>query len=232
MCITTKIFRFWKFPILNEFSSIVCIGIGYLLIQRRKKLGLLFEPAEAKFAAKYANGVNGIQTLDFSKLMKEQTFSLPGNFFCQKIFEKFEFFTIYKYFKKFDFSKNLPPSTIFSKNFKKRYFFKKYRKIYFFKNFAPPPFSIFKKNLAIEWLNETFCRSVTVNVDYISQSIRLEKPRAKGSVLRKLDLSQTNAIRVAVTKKSSRGINGPFVVISVPRNYDMVKKITFFKLKT
>ena len=76
---------------------------------------------------------------------------------------------------------------------------------------------------AIEWLNETFCRSVTVTLDVSVPLIKISKRR--GGTLRRLDLSQTHVVTITVTKKASRPVHGPFVCISVPKNYDVVLRL-------
>lgn len=78
--------------------------------------------------------------------------------------------------------------------------------------------------LAIEWLEEEFSRSVIVRLDYATPAITLEKPR--GGTLRRMDLSNADAVRLGVTRKTSRLNHGIFVVISVRLNYDMVGRVS------
>ncbi|KHN77089.1 Dual oxidase 1 [Toxocara canis] len=75
---------------------------------------------------------------------------------------------------------------------------------------------------AIEWLNENHCRSVTLIVD-MRPSIRLEKRR--GGLLRCLDLSDVNFLEVTVSEPSSSSIYGPFMLISIPKHYDVLVRV-------
>lgn len=52
--------------------------------------------------------------------------------------------------------------------------------------------------------------------------LRIRKRRGK-DVLRRLDFSDAHSIRLTVTRKASRSVHGLFVIISVPKNYDMVR---------
>ncbi|KAI6201072.1 NAD(P)H oxidase (H(2)O(2)-forming) [Aphelenchoides besseyi] len=140
--------------ILLGCVPIACIGIGYLYIQRRRKLGLLYQPIDRK--AKTA---------------------IPGTFHAalspngnQKI------------------DKNIEKERIFSIG-------------------------------AIEWVNETFCRSVIVKFDFEGKNIRVEKPR--GGVLRQLSLGAAQTIGLTVSSNKTH----PFVVMMVPRNYDIVLRL-------
>uniref|UniRef100_A0A183CH41 DDE_Tnp_1_7 domain-containing protein n=1 Tax=Globodera pallida TaxID=36090 RepID=A0A183CH41_GLOPA len=56
---------------------------------------------------------------------------------------------------------------------------------------------------AIEWLNEAFCRSVTVELNSTLAQLRVLKRRI-GGALRKLDFKEVHAIGVTVTRKSAR----------------------------
>uniref|UniRef100_A0AC35FZC6 NAD(P)H oxidase (H2O2-forming) n=1 Tax=Panagrolaimus sp. PS1159 TaxID=55785 RepID=A0AC35FZC6_9BILA len=85
------------------------------------------------------------------------------------------------------------------------------------------PFMRFDHFTAIEWLNETFCRSVTVTLDVSVPLIKISKRR--GGTLRRLDMSQTHVVTITVTKKASRPVHGPFVCISIPKNYDVVLRL-------
>ena len=63
---------------------------------------------------------------------------------------------------------------------------------------------------------------MTVDLDPKWAILRVLKRRG-GVILRKLDFSGANIVQVTVTKKASRSTShGPFVVVSVPKNYDMV----------
>jgi len=47
--------------------------------------------------------------------------------------------------------------------------------------------------------------------------------RRSGGILRKLDFGDVNVLRLTVTKSGSvRKGQGPFVCISLPKNYDIV----------
>ena len=70
-------------PTLKLFS--VCIGIGYLLIQKRKKMGLLFEPGSCRKKLGAQQREKGaekgqMETEDPDKgiITKEQKFSFSG----------------------------------------------------------------------------------------------------------------------------------------------------------
>lgn len=71
----------------------------------------------------------------------------------------------------------------------------------------------------IEWVNETFSRSVVVQLDFAHQEIRVEKPR--GGILRRLSLAHTQTIALTVSQSKTH----PFVMISVLKNYDIVSLI-------
>ncbi|CAG9535166.1 unnamed protein product [Cercopithifilaria johnstoni] len=73
---------------------------------------------------------------------------------------------------------------------------------------------------AIEWINKNYCRSVILIVD-ITPLIRLEKPR--GGLLRCLNLSDANFVNVAVSDLNS--CDYPFIMISIPRHYDLVVRL-------
>ncbi|TKR77884.1 hypothetical protein L596_018782 [Steinernema carpocapsae] len=133
---------------------LICIGIGYLLIQKRKKMGLVVEPKIHKVLKKHnKKAIYSVQ--DVNRNGKDEPFTIA----------------------------------------------------------------------AIEWLNETFCRSINVIIDHIP-SIRIEKPR--GGILRKLDLSKpdVNVVYVTTTDPSSISRYGPFVRISIPRSYDLVLRFS------
>uniref|UniRef100_A0A1I8BWQ4 NAD(P)H oxidase (H2O2-forming) n=1 Tax=Meloidogyne hapla TaxID=6305 RepID=A0A1I8BWQ4_MELHA len=127
---------------------LVCIGIGYLLVQRRKKMGMLFEPGAIKKQNQESPDDEGIIT-------KEQKLTFP----------------------------------------------------------------------AIEWLNETFCRSILVELNSEYSQLKILKRRS-GGILRKLDFGDVNLLRLTVTKSGSiRKGQGPFVCISLPKNYDLVLRL-------
>lgn len=88
-----------------------------------------------------------------------------------------------------------------------------------------PPLLIFKLNLAIEWVNETFTRTVLVQLDFARQEVRVEKPR--GGILRRLSLAHTQTIAITVSNSKTH----PFVMISVPKNYDIVSVFYQFNYK-
>uniref|UniRef100_A0A915PEP6 NAD(P)H oxidase (H2O2-forming) n=1 Tax=Setaria digitata TaxID=48799 RepID=A0A915PEP6_9BILA len=73
---------------------------------------------------------------------------------------------------------------------------------------------------AIEWISKNYCRSVVLIID-VTPSIRLEKPR--GGLLRCLDLSEVNFVNIALSDQNS--CSSPFVVISVPKHYDLVVRL-------
>uniref|UniRef100_A0A915MH54 NAD(P)H oxidase (H2O2-forming) n=1 Tax=Meloidogyne javanica TaxID=6303 RepID=A0A915MH54_MELJA len=126
----------------------VCIGIGYLLVQRRKKMGMLFEPGAIKKQ-------NQESTEDEGIIAKDQKLVFP----------------------------------------------------------------------AIEWLNETFCRSILVELNSEYSQLKILKRRS-GGILRKLDFGDVNVLRLTVTKSGSvRKGQGPFVCISLPKNYDIVLRL-------
>ncbi|KAL3120520.1 hypothetical protein niasHT_009345 [Heterodera trifolii] len=138
---------------------IICIGIGYLLIQKRKKMGMLFEPgSNLRKKSPHHHHQNGdLLTLE------QQKYNFP----------------------------------------------------------------------AIEWLNEAFCRSVTVELDSKMAQLRVLKRRS-GGVLRILDFKEVHAIGVTVTRKSGRAralhaasmnSRGPFICIKTPKHYDVVLRL-------
>uniref|UniRef100_A0A915CXX0 Uncharacterized protein n=1 Tax=Ditylenchus dipsaci TaxID=166011 RepID=A0A915CXX0_9BILA len=123
---------------------LICIGIGYLLIQKRKKMGMIFEPGVRSLKKPCASQkVNLKDEMDYTRqiIAKDMKFSLP----------------------------------------------------------------------AIEWLNEAFCRSVIVELDTHLAVLKI--------------LKRPHVVRLTVTRKASRSVNGPFVVVSVPKNYDMVLRL-------
>ncbi|KAI1729776.1 heme peroxidase domain-containing protein [Ditylenchus destructor] len=140
---------------------IICIGIGYLLIQKRKKLGMIFEP-----------GTRSLMKTCIAPQRVHVKESSADTVYSTQIIAKDSKFT-------------LP---------------------------------------AIEWLNESFCRSVLVELDAQAAMLRILKRRGKGT-LRRLDFSDAHMIRLTVTRKASRSVHGPFVVVSVPKNYDMVLRL-------
>lgn len=71
-------------------------------------------------------------------------------------------------------------------------------------------------------MSKNYCRSVILIVD-VTPLIRLEKPR--GGLLRCLNFSDVNFVNVAVSNWSSS--NYPFLMISIPRHYDLVCLIFF-----
>lgn len=73
------------------------------------------------------------------------------------------------------------------------------------------------KITAIEWISKNYSRSVILIVD-ITPMIRLERPR--GGLLRCLNLSDVNFVNVAVSDLNS--CNYPFIMISIPKHYDLV----------
>lgn len=136
---------------------IACIGIGYIYIQKRRKLGLLYEPVSRSIKTTVGNGLH-----------ESMVFSIT-NQSLEKILKD-------RKDKKFTIS-------------------------------------------AIEWVNETFCRLVVVQLDFARQEIRIEKPR--GGILRRLSLSHTQTISLTVSNSKTH----PFVMISVPKNYDIVRAL-------
>ena len=63
----------------------VCIGIGYLLIQKRKKMGMIFEPIVHSICKPCVSKIihvkeNGMDGMEYTKeiIAKDQRFSLPG----------------------------------------------------------------------------------------------------------------------------------------------------------
>ncbi|CAD5221006.1 unnamed protein product [Bursaphelenchus xylophilus] len=127
---------------------LICIGIGYLYIQRRRKLGLLYEPSRR-------------QSNQFNKAMEK--------------------------------------SSTFNKGAVKA------------SNYSFP---------VIEWINETYYRSVLLVIEPKSPSISLEKPR--GGVLRRVPLFDSQVILMNIGTKASGSISGPFVAISVRKHNDIV----------
>ncbi|VIO91716.1 Uncharacterized protein BM_BM4466 [Brugia malayi] len=73
---------------------------------------------------------------------------------------------------------------------------------------------------AIEWLSKNYCRSVILIVD-VTPLIRLEKPG--GGLLRCLDFSNVNFVNVVVSDLNS--CTCPFVMISIPKHYDLVVRL-------
>ncbi|EJW72152.1 hypothetical protein WUBG_16942 [Wuchereria bancrofti] len=73
---------------------------------------------------------------------------------------------------------------------------------------------------AIEWISKNYCRSVILIVD-VTPLIRLEKPG--GGLLRCLDFSNVNFVNVVVSDLNS--CTCPFVMISIPKHYDLVVRL-------
>lgn len=70
-----------------------------------------------------------------------------------------------------------------------------------------------------------------VELDSTWALLRVIKRRG-GGVLRKLDFSDANVVQLTVTKRASRSSqHGPFVVISVPKNYDVVCELQSLRIK-
>uniref|UniRef100_A0AC35U9C9 NAD(P)H oxidase (H2O2-forming) n=1 Tax=Rhabditophanes sp. KR3021 TaxID=114890 RepID=A0AC35U9C9_9BILA len=77
---------------------------------------------------------------------------------------------------------------------------------------------------AIEWLSDNFCRSVNFQLDLSTGEISLKKPRSK-TVLRKLDLGKASQVSFTTTDPNSKSTYGPFILIAVPKNYDLVIRL-------
>lgn len=60
-----------------------------------------------------------------------------------------------------------------------------------------------------------------IELDSQAAILRVKKRRGKDT-LRRLDFSEAHSVRLTVTRKASRSVHGLFVVISIPKNYDMV----------
>uniref|UniRef100_A0A0N5APC8 NAD(P)H oxidase (H2O2-forming) n=1 Tax=Syphacia muris TaxID=451379 RepID=A0A0N5APC8_9BILA len=75
---------------------------------------------------------------------------------------------------------------------------------------------------AIEWIKEDYCRSVVCIID-MEPSLRIEKPR--GGLLRYINLNQIDCMDVTISETGSTLYHGPFVLISVPKHYDLVIRV-------
>uniref|UniRef100_A0A0K0DSC4 NAD(P)H oxidase (H2O2-forming) n=1 Tax=Strongyloides stercoralis TaxID=6248 RepID=A0A0K0DSC4_STRER len=77
---------------------------------------------------------------------------------------------------------------------------------------------------AIEWLSDSFCRSVNFELDTTTGQICIKRPRSKG-VLRKLNLGKADKVLFTLTDPTTKSTYGPFIIITIPKNYDMVIRL-------
>uniref|UniRef100_A0AC35U9J2 NAD(P)H oxidase (H2O2-forming) n=1 Tax=Rhabditophanes sp. KR3021 TaxID=114890 RepID=A0AC35U9J2_9BILA len=77
---------------------------------------------------------------------------------------------------------------------------------------------------AIEWLSDNFCRSVNFQLDLSTGDILIKKPRSK-TILRKLNIAKSSQVSLTTTDPNSKSSYGPFMLISIPKNYDLVIRL-------
>ncbi|CAJ0942291.1 unnamed protein product, partial [Mesorhabditis belari] len=81
---------------------------------------------------------------------------------------------------------------------------------------------------AIEWLHETYCRSVVVVVEK-SASLVVRKPRGgernRDRVLRRIKFPPNATIKVMLSHPKASSVHGPFCLIRVPKLHDLVVRL-------